>query len=173
MIKSFLEIGEIVGTHGVRGEIRVNPWCDTPDFMTKFKTLYFDSNGGCAVQVKSARPHGNIVLLTINDVDSVEKAQKLRGKVLYMKRSDAKLPKGKYFIAELIGCRVFDADDESKCYGTLTDVSPTGANDVWHITDEGGREYLIPAIPDVVISTDVENDSIIIRPLKGIFDDED
>ena len=173
MIKSFLEIGEIVGTHGVRGEIRVNPWCDTPDFMTKFKTLYFDSNGGCAVQVKSARPHGNIVLLTINDVDSVEKAQKLRGKVLYMKRSDAKLPKGKYFIAELIGCRVFDADDESKSYGTLTDVSPTGANDVWHITDEGGREYLIPAIPDVVISTDVENDSIIIRPLKGIFDDED
>lgn len=173
MIKSYLEIGEIVGTHGVRGEIRVNPWCDTPDFMTKFKTLYFDSNGGCAVQVKSARPHGNIVLLTINGVDTVEKAQKLRGKVLYMKRSDAKLPKGKYFIAELIGCKVYDADDEAKRYGTLTDVSPTGANDVWHITDDGGKEYLIPAIPDVVISTEVESDRIIIRPLKGIFDDED
>ena len=124
------------------------------------------------MQVKSARPHGNIVLLTINDVDSVEKAQKLRGKVLYMKRSDAKLPKGKYFIAELIGCRVFDADDESKCYGTLTDVSPTGANDVWHITKDS-KEYLIPAIPSVVIETDVANDRIVIRPLKGIFDDED
>jgi 16S rRNA processing protein RimM len=173
LIKSFLEIGEIVGTHGVRGEIRVNPWCDSPDFMTKFKTLYFDSNGGCAVQIKSARPHGNIVLLTIQDIDTVEKAQKLRGKVLYMKRSDARLPKGKYFIAELIGCKVFDADDESICYGTLSDVSPTGANDVWHIADESGKEYLIPAIPDVCVETDVENNRIVIRPLKGIFDDED
>ncbi len=172
MIKNFLEIGEIVGTHGVRGEIRVNPWCDTPGFMTKFKTLYFDSNGSCAVQIKSARPHGNVVLLTINEVDSVEKAQKLRGKVLYMKRSDAKLPKGKYFIAELIGCKVFDADNAEICYGELTDVSQTGANDVWHIT-KNGKEYLIPAIPDVVVETDVAADRVTIRPLKGIFDDED
>ena len=63
MIKEFLEIGEIVGTHGVRGELRVNPWCDSPDYMAKFKTLYFGSNEGCAVQIKAARPHGNIVLL--------------------------------------------------------------------------------------------------------------
>ena len=125
------------------------------------------------MQIKAARPHGNIVLLTVKDIDTVEKAQKLRGKVLYMKRSDARLPKGKYFIAELIGCKVYDADDETKCYGTLSDVSPTGANDVWHITDNGGKEYLIPAIPDVCVETDVENDRIIIRPLKGIFDDED
>ena len=173
MIKSFLEIGEIVGTHGVRGEIRVNPWCDTPDFMTKFKTLYFDSNGGCAVQVKSARPHGNIVLLAIKDVDTVESAQKLRGKILYMKRSDARLPKGSYFIAELIGCTVYDADEPEKVYGTLSDVSATGANDVWHIKDENGKEYLIPAIPDVCVETDVAENRVVIRPLKGIFDDED
>jgi 16S rRNA processing protein RimM len=172
LIKEFLEIGEIVGTHGVRGEIRVNPWCDSPDFMTRFKTLYFDSNGSCAVQVKAARPHGNIVLLTIDGVTTVEQAQKLRGKVLHMKRSDAKLPKGKFFIAELIGCEVFDADDPAKKYGTLSDVSATGANDVWHI-ENGGKEYLIPAIPDVVIETDVEAGKVIIRPLKGIFDDED
>ncbi len=97
----------------------------------------------------------------------------MRGKVLYMKRSDAKLPKGSYFIAELIGCTVYDADDNDKVYGTLTDVSPTGANDVWHITNSDGKEYLIPAIPDVCVETDVANDRIIIRPLKGIFDDED
>ena len=173
MIKEFLEIGEIVGTHGVRGEIRFNPWCDSPEFVTKFKTLYFDSNEGCAVQIKSARPHGNIVLLTIKDIDSIEKAQKLRGKVLYMKRSDAKLPEGTYFIAELIGCTVYDADEPQKIYGTLTDVSATGANDVWHITDESGKEYLIPSIPDVVIETDVAQNRVVIRPLKGIFDDED
>jgi len=172
LIKEFLEIGEIVGTHGVRGELRVNPWCDSPSFMTKFKTLYFDSNGGCAVQVKTARPHGNIVLLTIDGVTTVEEAQKLRGKVLHMKRSDAKLPKGSYFIAELIGCDVVDADNPEKVYGTLSDVSETGANDVWHISD-GGKEYLIPAIPDVVIETDVAANKVVIRPLKGIFDDED
>ena len=173
MIKEYLEIGEIVGTHGVHGELRLNPWCDSPDFVSRFKTLYYDSNGGCAAQIKSARPHGNIFLLRIAGIDSVEQAQKMRGKILYMKRSDAKLPEGRYFIAELTGCSVFDADEPQKCYGTLSDVSATGANDVWHITDGTGREYLIPAIPDVVIETDVANDRIVIRPLKGIFDDED
>ena len=173
MIKEFLEIGEIVGTHGIRGEIRFNPWCDSPEFVKKFKTLYYDSNGGCAAQIKTARPHGNIVLLTIDGIDTVEKAQKLRGKVLYMKRSDAKLPEGTYFIAELIGCTVYDADAPDKIYGTLSDVSETGAKDVWHIKDSGGKEYLIPSIPDVVIETDVAQNRIVIRPLKGIFDDED
>lgn len=173
MIKEFLEIGEIVGTHGIRGEMRLNPWCDSPEFVTGFNTLYLDSNEGCAVQIKSARPHGNIVLLTVKDIDTVEKAQKMRGKILYMKRSDAKLPEGTYFIAELKGCTVYDADCPEKVYGTLTDVSETGANDVWHIRAEDGREYLIPSIPDVVIDTDVANNRIVIRPLKGIFDDED
>ena len=171
MIKQFLEIGEITGTHGVRGEVRVNPWCDSPDFIKKFKTLYFDSEGRENIKI-SSRPHGNIALIKIEGIDTVEEARKLRGKILWMKRSDAHLPEGRYFIAELIGCRVYDADDPSKCYGELTDVSETGANDVWHITKDG-REYLIPSIPDVVIETDVASDRIIIRPLKGIFDDED
>ncbi len=173
MIKEFLEIGEIVGTHGIRGEMRLNPWCDSPEFVTKFKTLYYDSNGSCVAQIKAARPHGNIVLLSIKDIDTVEKAQKMRGKVLYMKRSDAKLPDGTYFIAELIGCTVYDADNPEKVYGTLTDVSETGANDVWHIKNSEGKEYLIPSIPDVVIETDVAENRVVIRPLKGIFDDED
>lgn len=172
MIKKFLEIGEITGTHSIHGEIRVNPWCDSPEFIKKFKTLYFDSEGTEQISVASARPHGNICLLKIRGIDTVEQAQKLRGKILYMKRSDAKLPDGHYFIAELTGCEVFDSEDPSVKYGELTDVSATGANDVWHIT-RNGREYLIPAIPDVVIDTDVENNRILIKPLKGIFDDED
>ena len=172
MIKDFLEIGEITGTHSVHGEMRVNPWCDSPAFIKKFKTLYLDADGNESVTVRSARPHGNISILKIEGIDSIEEAMKLRGKILYMKREDARLPEGSYFIAELIGCSVFDADNEEKCYGELTDVSATGANDVWHITRDG-REYLIPAIPDVVINTDVAGGRILIRPLKGIFDDED
>ncbi len=172
MIKEYLDIGQIVGTHGVRGEIRVNPRCDTPDFIKQFKTLYFDKKGEKSVKVISCRTHGNLALLKLEGVDTVESATALRSKVLYMKRSDAKLPDGSYFIAELTDCTVVDADDESKIYGILTQVSETGANDVWHIKNDE-KEYLIPAIPPVVIDVDVVKGIIKIKPLKGIFDDED
>ena len=105
MIKDYLEIGQIVGTHGVRGELRVQPWCDSPEFFKKFKTLYYDAHGEKSVGVVCARPHGNIALLRLDGCDTVEKAASLRGKVLYMRRSDAHLKKGDWFIAELIGCR--------------------------------------------------------------------
>lgn len=173
MIKQYLEIGKIVSTHGVRGELRVDPWCDEPEFMKKFKTLYFDKNGNKSVKVLACRPHGNIVIMKLEGVDTVEAATALRNKVLFMNRSDAKLPEGHYFIQDLIDCTVVDADDETKKYGILTDVSETGANDVWHITDDEGREYLIPAIPSVCVETDVVEGIIKIRPLRGIFDDED
>ena len=97
----------------------------------------------------------------------------MRGKVLYMRRADAHLPAGQYFISELIGCDVIDADDPAKRYGTLSDVSKTGANDVWHVRADDGKEYLLPAIPPVVIETDVAQNVVRIRPLKGIFDDAD
>ena len=171
MIKEYLEIGKITSTHGIKGEMRFQPWCDGPEFLAKFKTLYFDKKGEKAVKIK-ARPNGEMAILKIDGVDTVEEAAKLRDKVLYMKRSDAKLSDGQYFIQELMDCTVYDADDESICYGVLTDVSQTGANDVWHI-EKDGKEYLIPAIPPVVISTDVEAGVIKIRPLRGIFDDED
>lgn len=172
MIKDFLEIGKITGTHGIKGEMRVYPWCDSPEFMTKFKVLYLDRKGEKPLKVKS-RPHGQMVILKAEGIDTIEEASKYREKILFMKRSDAEIPEGHYFIQELIDCTVIDADDESITYGTLTDVSMTGANDVWHITDKDGKEYLIPAIPPVVIDTDVEKGVIKIRPLKGIFDDED
>ena len=171
MKKDYLEVGEVVGTHGVRGEMRVNPWCDAPSFLKKFKKLYLDETGGKSLDIKSAREHGNVALIVADGIDSVEKAQAMRGKVLYIKRDDAKLQKGNYFIAELIDCTVYDADDENVIYGVISDVSETGANDVWHITKDN-KEYLIPAIKDVVISVDVEEGIIKIRPLKGIFDDE-
>lgn len=171
MIKEYLEIGKITSTHGIKGEMRFQPWCDSPEFLTKFKTLYFDKKGEKAVKIK-ARPNGEMAILKIEGIETVENAAKLRDKVLYMKRADARLPEGQYFIQELIGCTVYDADDESICYGILSDVSQTGANDVWHI-EKDGVEYLIPAIPPVVISTDVVEGIIKIRPLRGIFDDED
>ena len=171
MLKQYLEIGQIVSTHGIKGEVRVNPWCDTPEFMKKFKTLYFDANGNKAVKITACRPHGNVVIIKLDGVDTVEEAQKLRNKTLYMNRADAKLGKGDWFIQDLIGCTVYDADDNEKTYGKLTDVAETGANDIWFI-ENNGKEYIIPAIKDVVINVNVENESVFIRPLKGIFDEE-
>ena len=173
MLHAFLEIGQIVSTHGIKGELRVDPWCDDPAFMKQFKTLYYDKKGARPVRVAACRPHGNIVILKLDGVDTVEAAAALRNKVLYMARADAKLPENHFFIQDLIGCRVLDADEPEKQYGVLTEVSRTGANDVWHVTAEDGREYLLPAIPPVVIDTDPENERITIRPLKGIFDDAD
>ncbi|MDR0314952.1 MAG: ribosome maturation factor RimM [Oscillospiraceae bacterium] len=170
MILDFLEIGQIVGTHGVQGELRVNPWCDSPQFFKNFKTLYYDAKGQVSIEVLSARVHGNIVLLKLEGVDTVQKASALRERILFIKKSDAKLAPDDFFIQELIGCAVIDADSKKE-YGELCYVSYTGANDVWHIKKDD-REYLIPAIADVVIKTDVEAGVIEIRPLRGIFDDE-
>lgn len=170
MFKQYLEVGQIVGTHGVRGEVRVNPWCDSPDFLKKFKILYYDSNGEKSVKIKSSRVHGNVVLMQLEDISTVEQASALKNKILFMNRKDAKIPDNTYFIQDLMDCKVIDADSGVD-YGILTDVSETGANDVWHITKDN-KEYLIPAIPSVVIDTDVMTGIIKIRPLRGIFDDE-
>lgn len=170
MRRQYLELGKIVGAHGVRGELRVQPWCDGPAFFQQFHTLYCSEDGERPVKVLACRPHGNVMLVTLDGVDTVEAAAALRGRVLFMNRAEVRLAQGDYFIQDLIGCRVVDADT-GRLYGTLTQVSATGANDVWHVQNEAGREYLLPAIPPVVIDTDVEQGQVKIRPLKGIFDE--
>ena len=173
MIKPYLELGQIVSTHGVRGEVKINPWCDDPDFAKNFDTVYFDKKGERPARVLSCRSHKNMILMQLEGVDSMEKAESLRNQMLYIRRADISLQEGVWFIEELIGCKVLDADDPAVCYGTLTDVSKTGANDVWTVTDHTGKAYLLPAIKEVVISADVANDRVYIRPLKGIFEDAD
>lgn len=170
MKKEFLETGKIVGTHGVRGMVRIQPWSDSCEFLSDFKTLYFD-NGKTSVKIKKIQPHGRIVIAQIDGIDTIEQAETLRNKTLYIKRDDANLPEGRYFIEELIGCRVFHADTDA-LLGTLTDVSPTGANDVWHI-EKDGNEYLVPAIDEVIVDINIDTETVIIKPLRGIFEDAD
>lgn len=170
MKKRYLEVGKIVGTHGVKGMTRVQVWADSPDFLKQFKYLYTDKNGGDKLTVLKVQPHGNISLLAFKGVETIEHAESLRNTVLYIDRKDVKLPEGRYFITDLIGITVFDADSGA-VLGEICDVSHTGANDVWHIKKEG-KEYLIPAIDDVLVDVDIESEKAVIRPLKGIFDDE-
>ena len=171
-MKEFLEIGKIVGTHGIRGEVRVEPWCDSPEFIRKFRTLYFGA-GAEAVDVLSVKIHKTIAILRLRGVESPEQADLLRGRILYLARKDAKLPQGRWFVQDLLGLRVIDEDEESVCYGTVTDVFPTGANDVYEITGETGKKTLIPAVEAVVRRVDPQSGVMTIRPIKGMFDDED
>jgi len=170
MIRDFLEIGTIVGTHGIHGEVRVNPACDSPEFFAGFDVLYYDAQGQKPVRVLSARSNKAIALLRLEGMDSIEAAQALGRRTLFFRRADARLEEGQFFIAELLGCEVFDADNPALRYGVLCDVSQTGANDVWHIRTDAGKEILIPVIDDVVKAVDVVAGRIEIVPLPGLME---
>lgn len=170
MKKQFLDSGKIVGTHGVRGEVRIDPWCDSPAFLAAFKKLYLDDRGETFIEVKS-RPHKNITLAKIKGVDTIEAAERLRGKIVYINRGDVRLDEGVNFVQDLIGLEVRDVNT-NEVYGTLTDVLRTGANDVYEITKDG-RQYLAPVIDEVVREINIDGGYILMTPMKGIFDDED
>ena len=170
MQKQFLEVGRIVGTHGVRGEMRVECWANSPDFLKKFKKLYLDE-GKTAIAV-SCRPHKNIALMTMKGVTSIEEADKLRGKVLYIDRADVKLEEGEHFVQDIIGLSVTDADS-GEVYGVVKDVLKTGCNDVYEMKASDGKLYYIPVIPDILDRFDFDEEKVYIRPMKGLFDDED
>lgn len=170
MKKQYLEIGQIVTTHGIAGEVRVKPWCDSPELLCAFDRLFFDG-GRQAVWIERARVHKNVVVLKLQGTDTMDDAQKLRNKILFAAREDFELDEDTYFIQDLLGLEVLDADS-GKRYGVISDVTQTGANDVYHIKGENGKEVLIPAIADVVLETDVDGGVMRIRPLKGLFDDE-
>jgi len=170
MILDFLEIGTIVGTHGIHGELRVNPSCDSPEFFAGFDVLYYDARGQKPVRVLGARTNKNIALLRLEGVDSVEAAQALGRRALFFRRADARLEEGQFFIAELLGCGVFDAGNPALRYGVISDVSQTGANDVWSIRTDAGREILIPVIDDVVKAVDVAAGRIEIVMLPGLME---
>jgi len=170
MKKDYIESGKIVGTHGVRGGLRVQPWCDSPEFLCQFKKLFLkDQNGFNSIKVKTSKPHGNVVIMEVDGVNTMDEAEALRGKVLFIERKALKLEEGQYLISDLLDSEVFDADS-GDLLGKISDVSKTGANDVWHIMSNG-KEYLIPVIDDVVISVDIDENKVVIRPLKGIFED--
>ena len=170
MLKPFLEAGKIVTTHGLKGEVKVFPWTDSPEELLDIDVLYFNK-GQTPVEIETARLQGNMALLKFQGIDTIEEAQGFRGKILYADRKDIPLEEGQYFIQDIIGLRVLDADD-GRLYGTVADVSKTGANDVYHIQFADGKIRLVPKIPEVVLKISPEEGEMIIRPLKGLYDDE-
>lgn len=171
MKKQFLEIGKIVNVHGLGGMVKVMPWCDSAEFLAEFEVLYRGKDH-IPMEIERASVQKNMVLMKFAGVDTPEAANALRNTVLYMDRGDVELDEDTYFIQDLQGMRVIDADT-GKEYGVLNDVLQTGANDVYEVRTPAGKMLLVPVISDVVLNVDLETEVITIRPLKGLFDDAD
>lgn len=155
------EIGKIVGTHGIRGELRVEPWCDSPAFLAGFSTVFLR---GKPYAVESVRTHKSLALIKLESVDSVEAAQALREVVLHIDREGVTLPEGRYFVKDLIGLSVMDGDER---IGTLTDVLSMPAHDVYQVRGDDG-EHLIPAVPEFVKEIDIESGIMRVSLIEGM-----
>ena len=168
-MKNFIEVGKIVSTHGIRGEMRLQPWTDSPEFLVKFNKIYFDENGVSSANA-NFRCHKTMNILKIKGIDTIEQAETYRDKIVYVSREDIVLQKGKFLLQDIIGCKVFNYESNFE-YGVVVDVSQLPANDVWHIK-YNDKEYLFPAVPNFIIEVNLENEKILINPPKGIFDYE-
>ena len=165
-MEKYLQIGKIVNTHGVRGEMKVIPWTDDPEVFLDFETVTIDKT---PYKVRSVRFQGQNILLKLEGVNDMTAAEGLKNKVIYANREDFDLPEGTYFIADLIGLSVVE-DETDAVLGTLTEVLSTGANDVYEVTAEEGKKYYIPAIKDCVKSTDLAAKQMRIHVMEGLLD---
>ena len=163
MKNRFLEAGQIVNTHGIRGEVKIVPWCDSPEFLLQFDTLYLDEK---PVRVLEARVHKGNVLARLEGVDDVNAAMVLKGRTVSIDRTGVVLPEGRHFIADLMGLDVLDADSGEKL-GVVADVLTPPAHEVY-VVRGAGCEYLIPAVDEFLIETNVEGGYIRVRLIEGM-----
>ncbi|MBQ3103462.1 MAG: 16S rRNA processing protein RimM [Oscillospiraceae bacterium] len=167
MLQEYIEVGQIVNTHGIKGEIKINPLGFDPEFIAGFKTLYID---GVAVRPTSRRIHKNTVMIMIPGVNDIDTALTYKNKIVSIRRKDAHLPKGEYFDEELKGMQVYDYFPR-RLIGTLDEVLSYPAHKIYVVHGEG-KEYLIPAVPDVFIQEiHMDENKMIVRMMKGLETD--
>ena len=163
MKNQFLEAGQVVNTHGVRGEVKIVPWCDSPEFLCGFDTLYID---GAPVKVRESRPHKGNVLARLEGVDDVNAAMRLKNKVVSIDRTGVVLPEGRHVLADLIGLKVVN-DDTGEELGILEEVLTPPAHEVY-VVRGGGKEYLIPAVDAFLRGTDVDAGWVRVHLIEGM-----
>ena len=157
----FIEAGKIVNTHGVRGEVKIQVWLDSPAFMKKFKKIYIDEK---PVNMLSARPHKDMLIAALEGVEDVNAAMCLKNKTVYIDRKDAKLPQGSYFLQDIMGAAVIDEDGNE--VGKLTDIMETPASTIYIV--KGETEHMIPAVPEFILKTDAEKGIIKVHLIEGM-----
>ncbi len=170
---TYYNVGKIVNTHGINGEVRVISITDFPEQRyRKGSVLYLflkDHDEPLQVTVQSWRQHKNFDLLKFEGYTSINEVEKFKGGILKVSADQLEeLGEDEYYYHEIIGCTVKDAN--GKTYGKITEILSPGANDVWVVKDSGRKEYYIPYIEDVVKKVDIDEKTVLIEPMEGLFD---
>lgn len=165
-MKEFFNVGQIVNTHGVKGEVKVYPLTDDVNRFDDLKEVLIDDKKAVIEWVKYQKDR---VIVKIKGIDTMNDAEKLKQKYIRVTRENAvELPEDTYFISDLIGCKVSDTDGFD--YGNVYDVIQTGSNDVYWV--KGNKEILVPVLKEIVLDINIGEKKIIIKP-SGEWQDED
>lgn len=173
MSEKWFNVGKIVNTHGIRGELRVISKTDFPDERyEKGNKLYIFQDGKEPVEVvvQSRRQHKNFDLLTFEGYHSINEVEPFKGAIIKVPESQlTDLDDGEYYFHEIIGCSVLD--EEQQEIGVIKEILTPGANDVWVVQRKGKKDVLIPYIESVVKEINIEEKTIIITPMEGLIEE--
>lgn len=164
-VDEFIDVGKITNVHGLMGEVRVDPWADSPDFLRQFKILYVGDTHW-PIEVIGCRTHKKMAILKFNGITDVNGGLMIRNQILSFKRSEVTLPEGHFYIADLIGIEAKDAET-GEVLGKLEEVLPMPAHNVYAIRG-GEREILVPAVPTFVQETNIKEKYILIHMMDGL-----
>ena len=166
----YLEIGQIVNTFGIKGQVKVVPFTNDINRFDELKKIYIvNKSSRKEVEIEDVKYHKNIVLLKFKGFNKIEDVENFRNAYLEIDREDGKkLEEGEYYIVDLIGLDVIS--DEGKNLGKLDDIFNTGSNDIYVVKDELGKQLLLPAIKEVIKEVDLENKKITVHLLEGLVD---
>ena len=164
----YLECGKIVNTHGVKGGLKLESWCDTPQDLASLKKVYLKDGAEYKMhKVKKASIFKQFVLFELEGINNIDIAMTLKGRVVFADRDDISIDDDAFFIADIIGLDVIDLESGEKI-GTLSDVLNLGASDLYEINTKNGKK-LIPAVPEFIKEIDLEK-GIFVSLIEGMLD---
>lgn len=165
--KKYIECGVIVNTHGCKGAIKAESWCNTEKDLASLKRIFlFENETYVEHKVLKASVFKQFVIFELDGIDDMDKALLLKKTVIYALREDFKLKKGEYFLIDMIGIDIIDADTGEK-YGTLKEIINRGASDIYVVKTKTG-EGMIPAVDEFIVSVDIEK-GIFVRVIEGML----
>lgn len=169
MKQEYFELGQIVNHFGIKGMVKVNPFTDDISQFETLESILVEKAGKLLnMQIEETKYSKNQVLLKLKGIETVEEAEKYRGCYIKIARKDAKkLPKDTYFIADLIGLPVYT--DENVLLGKVEDIYNAGANDVYVVKSEDGKQILLPGTSEVLKQIDLEQEKITVHIIKGLI----
>lgn len=159
--QQYIEAGRITNTHGVSGEVKIEVWLDSPQFLRRFPRVFV---AGAEKQLLGGKVQKNFLIAKLEGVDDVNAAMALKGKTVSVDRNDVRLPKSTYFVQDILGAAVMD--EQGHEIGKLTDVLERPAHNIYVV--QGEKEHLIPAVPAFILKTDAEAGTVTVRLIEGM-----